>query len=267
MKKTINKKNNNNSFQQKKEAEKKVEKNYAEKEIIRYTKNYTNEHICKQIEENCIMFRIIMGMLAFAFLLILISCIRAFEDIYPKVSLYLWLSELRNNHAVGPVFGTTFIILAGVGIHEFDSFNMIKHIRPLCSGKRYSASRIDELANHPETIWLKEAGVFVTPKGLIGINKGITVVDYDDIAGFCFKGKHHMEKTTNGANRGRMSAGRAAYYALTDHYDEWETYYFKIKTKKHRKLLLTEVAYIDDTNRLVQIIKDRCPGIELPEKA
>ena len=160
MKKTKNKKNNNNSFQQKKEAEKKVEKNYAEKEIIRYTKNYTNEHICKQIEENCIMFRILMGMLAFAFLLILISCIRAFADIYPKVSLYLWISKLRNNHAVGPVFGTTFIILAGVGIHEFDSFNMIKHIRPLCSGKRYSASRIDELANHPETIWLKEAGVF-----------------------------------------------------------------------------------------------------------
>ena len=31
------------------------EKSYAERQALRYTKNYTNEHICKQIEENCII--------------------------------------------------------------------------------------------------------------------------------------------------------------------------------------------------------------------
>ena len=214
------------------------EKSYAERQALRYTKNYTNEHICRQISENSTMFSIILGMLIVALVIIILCFIKGF-------------------YIAGLVIGIPIIVFAGVGIHEFESLNMIKHIRPACSGKRYSAKEIDELANDPETIWLREAAVFFTPKGLIGINTGITVVDFEDIVGIDLKGKHHMKKTTNGANRGRMSAGRAAHYAITDQYDEWDTYYVKIKTRNHRRLVLTEVAYKGDTDRLIQIWEER----------
>ena len=82
---------------------------------------------------------------------------------------------------------------------------------------------------------------FATAEALIGIYKGITVVEYEDIARMGIKVRHHMKKTTNGSLRGRMSAGRAMYYALTDHYDEWDTYYIVVWTKNHRRFILTEV--------------------------
>ncbi len=241
------------------------DKNDLKKEASKYTKDYTNEHIRKQIEENSTMFGFVIGLLAMGFSLILLSFIRAFIDIYPNVSVYRLLSEVLENHVVGIAFGVPLIVFACVGINEDGTLNMIKHIHPACSSKRYHAKEIDEMANNPETIWVKEAKVFVTPKTLIGINKGITVVNYEDIAGISLKVKHHSVKTTRGSNRGRMNVRRALYYALTDRYKEWDTSYFIIKTKKHRKLLLTEVADETIANRLIQMISERCPNIQLPK--
>ena len=101
----------------------------------------------------------------------------------------------------------------------------------------------------------------VHKKSGIGIYKGITVVEYEDIARMGIKGRHHMKKTTNGSLRGRMSAGRAMYYALTDHYDEWDTYYIVIWTKNHRRFILTEVQR-NDCESLIPIIKERCSNAE-----
>ena len=103
------------------------EKSYAERQALRYTKNYTNEHICKQISENSTMFSIILGMLIVALVIIILCFIKGF-------------------YIAGLVIG------------------------------------------------------------------------------------------------------------ITDHYDEWDTYCVKIKTRNHRRLVLTEVAYKGDTDRLMQIL-------------
>ena len=88
----------------------------------------------------------------------------------------------------------------------------------------YSAREIDELANHPDTIWLPEIQVFVTPIGLIGLNHGLTVVDRVDIAGI----EINEEKK-----------------------------YLIIRTQKHRRMLLTEMPFADGYKTLIPILKER----------
>ena len=241
-------------------AEKKA-RNYIKEDADYFSRNYTNEHIRKQIAENSVLFKEIVYVLAFALFLILLSFIRAFRDIYPTISVYRLMSSIIEDHPVGITFGLTIIIATSVGIHDADSLCMIKHIFPACSGRRYQAKEIDDLANDPKTLWIPELQIFAAPQALIGFNKGITVVEYDDIAGIRVKEKEHREKTTRGANRGRMSVGRAMYYALTDNYREWKTYYIIIKTKKHKRMVLTEVNN-NSYEPLVQIIREKCKNPE-----
>ena len=207
------------------------------------------------------MFSLIIGILTFGLFIILQSFFIAYIKIAPDVSVYLWLSEELENQVWGLVIGIPLMILAGVGIHDADSLCMIKHIRPACSGRRYSAQEIDARVNAPDTIWIGELGIFATAEALIGIYKGVTVVEYEDIAHIGIKARHHMKKTTNGSLRGRMSAGRAMYYALTDHYDEWDTYYIVVWTKNYRRFILTEVQQ-NDCESLIPIIKERCSNAE-----
>ncbi len=233
-----------------------------------FAKRYTNEHIRKQISDDSCLFFAIVGMFLFAFFLILLSFVRSYLAVRSDPSFFRWVNEVRENHPLGLVFGLTIIIFAGVGAHECNSKNMFKHIRPACSGRRLSAKEIDDMANDPATVRDRETGVFETPQALIGINKGLTVICYDDIAGISLRSKHHSENTSHSPGRGRMGISRAAYYVLTDHYREWDTYYIVIRTKKHRKMVLTETAYRRSYESLLPVLKEKCGDIDydVPER-
>ena len=241
-------------------------KDYYNIEAKLFTQNYTNGRIRKEIAENSALFFILMGMFLVAIILILLSFIRAYLAVLPEFSLIGWLLSVRNDHPLGLVFGITIIIVASVGLGVCGTPTFVRCLFPSFSGKKYSAHEIDEMVNHPETTYLKEIAVYVTPEAAVGLNRGIAVAQYDDIAGIRLKVKHNRQKTTNGSNRGRMSVGRAMYYVLTDHYREWDTYYVVLITKNHGKLVLAEVAYEMDVSRLAQILTEKCPGIELSDE-
>ncbi len=158
--------------------------------------------------------------------------------------------------------GITIIIVACVGIGELGTLNMLKHIFPACSGRHYKAKEIDEQANDPETVWINDAGVFAAPKALIGFNKGLAVAEYKDIAGISIKGKHHSKNMSYTPARGRVGPARALFYAFTDHYREWDTYYIIIRTRNHRRFVLTETAYKDSYESLKPILDERCGKVE-----
>ncbi len=168
----------------------------------------------------------------------------------------MW-NELKNNHPFGLVFGLTILVVLALVNYDDNTLNTAKHIRPAVSGRRRSAKQIDDLANHPDTVWLEAPEVFVTPEALIGINKGITVIDYDDIAGLEVRTRNHSRRTYRGP-RGRVTAGRAIYHALTDHYTEWQTYRLIIKTKRHRRMVLTETRNKDGYKELLPYLNSRC---------
>ncbi len=200
-------------------------KKKAEERLAIYTKNYTNKHICDQIRENCWPFKIFIGMALVGCILILVSVVRAAIDIHsdPSANIRLW-DAISRDHPVGVVFGTTILIVTGIWNQMCGAHYTFKHLRPACSGRRYSAREIDELANHPDTIWLPEIQVFVTPIGLIGLNHGLTVVDRVDIAGI----EINEEKK-----------------------------YLIIRTQKHRRMLLTEMPFADGYKTLIPILEER----------
>lgn len=168
----------------------------------------------------------------------------------------LW-KELKNNHPIGLVFGLTILVILAIVNYDDNTLFTIKHLRPACSGKRRSAKEIDDLANHEDTVWLDDIAVFVTPEALIGLNHGLTVIDYEDIKGIKVKTKTHRQRTHRGPH-GRMGFTMAMYYALTEHHTEWKTYYLIIKTKKHRSMILTETAFKDGYKELLPYLNSRC---------
>ena len=175
----------------------------------------------------------------------------------------LW-KELRNNHPLGLVFGLTILVVLIIVNYDDNTMNTAKHIRPACSGRRRSAKEIDDLANHPDTVWLDDIRVFVTPEALIGLNHGLTVIDYGDIKGIKVKTKTHRRRTYRGP-RGRVGLGMAIYYSLTEHYTEWQTYRLIVRTKKHRNMLLTEMAYKYGYKQLIPVLSERCVDVTISE--
>lgn len=233
-----------------------------EERVKKYTKDYTNERICSQIRNDCVLFGVINVLLAVSFALILSSFIRTFLDIHTELQgafgdfKFFW-NELRENHPVGLIFGITFLIVSWVGIQESGWINMFRHLRPACSGRRYKAKEIDALVNHPDTIWLDSIRVFAAPDALIGIDRGIAVAEYGDITGVRVKAKHNSKRTTNRYHHGRVGFFTALYYAATDQYREWDTYLIIIKTKKHRRMVLTESSFKDGDSLLLPIIEEK----------
>lgn len=129
-----------------------------------------------------------------------------------KISLWEYL---KGNHPLGLAFGITFLIVALV--FSPDLLYTIRCFRPVCSGRKYEAGEIDRLANDMDTIWLKDIEVLVTPGALIGLNHGLTIVDYRDIYGIRVKVKDHSSK-----------------------HRKWKTYCIIIETKEHREITLSE---------------------------
>ena len=173
----------------------------------------------------------------------------------------MW-KELKNNHPLGLVFGLTILVVLAIVTDDGHTLHTATPIRPSVSGRRRSAKEIDDLANHPDTIWLNDIKVFVTPEALIGLNKGLTVIDYKDIAGIRVKTRNHSRRTHRGP-RGRVGVGMAIYYSLTEHHTEWQTYRLIVKTKKHRNMLLTETAYKYGYKQLIPVLTARCEGFDI----
>ena len=159
-----------------------------------------------------------------------------------KISL---MDEIHN-HPVGVVFGITFLIVFWVFVYEDGPLNLLKYLKPSCSGRRYSNSEIDAMANDPATEWMKESLVYAAPNALIGINRGLTVVDYEDIAGIKVKEKEHRERTS----------------VVNRKIREWTTYRVFLKTKNNKKLLLTETGGKNGYMALVWLLMEKCPDLE-----
>ena len=211
-----------------------------------FVDRYTNEHIRQQIYDNSILFMPIVGLLIFALDLILHSFTKAFTDIYPKISLSSLKYEIFENHLMGIIFGITFIILASVGmLDNTHPMYMLKHIWPACSGKRYSAAEIDKMANDSETIWNNVYKILLTPKTLIGLNRGLTVIDYEDIISINNEKKHHEQSSKYG-----------------NYTREWDTYYIVVHTKTNKSLILTEIDN-SDIDTLISLINERYDNLEL----
>ena len=217
--------------------------NYIEKHSRIYTKNYTNERIRKQIENNSAFFRTLMFMVLLGIVLIILGVGVSADGLYQRSVPCL-------------VFGIVIIYVNSIGIYTFGSLNMFKHIFPACSSKRYRAKEINDLVNHPDTVWNESLQLFVTPKALIGINRGITVIEYDDIVSIKSKRRHHAEHVGSHP----YTVGNiwiSLIHALLDKYNEWDTFIIIVKTKNHKRTVLSESRREDCAKVLTELVSER----------
>lgn len=89
--------------------------------------------------------------------------------------------RLTDEHPVGMVFGITLLVFWAMWESVSRSINAIKHLRPNCGSIRFTHQEIDDQANLPNSKWISSNDVYITPKIVIGLNRGLTAVEYSDI--------------------------------------------------------------------------------------
>ena len=208
--------------------------NYLEKEARYLTRNYTNQLIRAQIEnDNFLFFFYILSLVVAAILIFVVGG--------------------EGGHA----FGFSIVVITFILMTISGTFNMPKHIRPACSGKRYTPQEIDAMANDPETVWDMTIRAFVTPTTLIGINKGLTVVDYEDIDSVKSFEKWHSERATTINSDARRFGKRVSGIRRWNDRLDWYTYVLVVKTHSGKRLRLTETVYADACEALKEIIDQK----------
>ena len=210
--------------------------NYLEKEARYLTKNYTNKRIREQIENDNFLFFFHMLMLVVAAVLIFVV-----------------------GGEGGRVFGLSIVVIVCIFVVISGNLNMRKHIIPACSSRRYTPQEIDAMANDPETTWNETIRTFVTPTTLIGINKGLTVVDYDDVETIKSWERWHSERATT-INSDARKFGKLTGTLRWRKRLDWDTYVLVIKTHTGKRLMLTETVYEDAHDVLQAIVEEHRSG-------
>lgn len=158
--------------------------------------------------------------------------------------------KLTEDHPLGLVFGLTILFVNALCIHWTGTLNVIRHLRPACGSVRYTPEEIDEQAELPDSEWLPLSGMYVTPKLLIGTQKGMAAVEYGDVKKAYIKPKWHTERKNK-------------YASKHDKYKDYYTYQLVIWTKNHRKLIMCDSRSIEDS--IKEMIGERC-GVKVTEK-
>lgn len=162
------------------------------------------------------------------------------------------LYETTKAHPLGLIFGITGFILEAMMIHWSGTLKMIKYLRPKCGSRRYTDEEIDEQANMPDSVWLKSLGICLAPKIMIGIKKGIAVVEYDDISFIdVTSGKHLVQTSMNGGGT----------------YEIHDTYQIIVKTKQGKKLKFSDSKLGSgmDYDTIYKTCRERNPDVIIKE--
>ena len=214
---------------------------------------YQNEKLRKRVEEDSEFFPINAFCVLLGLTLCTVSIVLTVRDMSAEglTDISGFWKILSEQHPIWLAFGITALISGAICINLSRGLNMLKHLRPACSSKRYTPEEIDAEANSPDAKWYAEYDIYVTPNVLIGTNRGMTVVQYSDIRKAYIRSRTHTEtKWHPGSIRGYsfLRSGPTKTY---------ETERLIIITKRHRRLVLSEDDYLS-VGAIRKIIEEKC---------
>ena len=178
---------------------------------------------------------------------------------YLKRSDYSFMGILCDDHPLGLVFGLTVLFINGLFMHWQGTLYVIRHLHPACGSVRYTPQEIDEQAERPGSQWHKAAGLYFTPEVLIGTQKGMRAVRYDDIEKIYTRKRTHINwESSPKSSRIRSSAKRSAEILIwaSSENSEYTAYQLVVECKNHRKLIMCEITYFEQA--LIDIIREKC---------
>ncbi len=210
---------------------------------------YQNEHLRSRVKQDTLLFPETMGITFFGLALVIISIVNTCLDM--QFTDAGFFSTLSNEHPICLCFGITLLIAGGIFIHLNRSFNVLRHFRPACGSVRYTPEEIDREACLPESRWYRGYDIYVTPRLLIGTNRGMTAVEFGDIKEVTVRQKcrHESDRT-----RGHVSlvTGRRSYRQK-----EYYSCIITVTARNGRHLKLCDSR--DLSGEVIrQIIEERC---------
>lgn len=194
---------------------------------------YTNEILDKFVNENGVMMSIILVMGAFFAVLSGVGIVNLFRGL-DEIDYVLHLS-----------FGITGVFFVGVGISVDRTFAVIKSYFPMCGDTRFTRSRVDEQANSPDTVIIKNLGVLLAPDMLIGSTAGVCAISYEDIDSFRIVESWHSR---------RIGTRYDPWYRSRR--EDYFMYKIVVRTKGFKRLAISYTAYDPDTE--LQFICEHC---------
>lgn len=135
-----------------------------------------------------------------------------------------------------------FALISGAVTGIIAAFLLIVLIR---DHKRFKDAReASSLSNIIMGIGVNDTGlqIYITPEALIGFNRGLTVVDREDIVSIKAKKLHHSQRVGLPHPYTVGNPGLSLIHALLDDYREWNTYFIIIKTRTHKRMVLSETG-------------------------
>ncbi len=199
---------------------------------------YTNEIINKKVNYDGTMVYIILVIAGISLFLIGTSFFNMIRT-----------GEPLSDHPIGFSFGVTGLIVALIGVQVDNTFNLIGHYWPRCGEKLYTRQEVDDQANSEGTEYLQGVHVFLAPEIIIGMDKGVTAIAYDEVATLGFKKMYHTKRST-------------PYLKSVSHskYIDYYTYRIIVTTKSGKRFVISEDLYQQET--ALQAIADRCRKVD-----
>ena len=183
---------------------------------------------------------------------------------YLECSDYSYKKILLNDHPLGMVFGLTVLIINSLIMYWQGTLYVIRHLHPACGSVRYTPQEIDEQADLPESQWDERTGIYFTPEILIGTQKGMTAVRYDDIEKIYIRKRWHINWASSPSrsrlkNDSKKNAEIMIWAASKN--SEYYSYQLIAVSKNHRKLIICDCTYIDPS--ITDRIREKCgPEVE-----
>ena len=188
-----------------------------------------------------------------------------------KVGFLTFVGALRGDHPLGLVFGLTILLINSLIMCSEGTWLMIRHFHPACGSVRLKPREIDAQADLPESEWLERVGLYFTPEILIGTNRGMAAVRYDDIERAYTRKRNHIDwfggPGMSKVGMNRVTAGeilaKNLIWAASDS-SEYSTYQLMVVCKNHRKVKMCEVTYFDPA--ILDRLRERCgPEVKVDE--
>lgn len=117
------------------------------------------------------------------------------------------VTETLKYHPIILDIGLIGLFVTACMIAYNGTFNLFKHRDPACGAVKYTPSEIDEQVNMPEAKWLPYLNICLAPKILVGIAKGVSAVEYEDIARIGIR-SYRVVITTKSGKKLKFSAQR-----------------------------------------------------------
>lgn len=216
---------------------------------------YQNEHLRKRVKDDTLLFPETMGITLFGLALVIISIVNTCLDMsFSDEGFFRILSE---KHPLSLGFGITLLIMGGIFIRLTRSLNVLKHLRPACGSVSFTPEEIDREADLPESVWYPGYDIYVTPRLIIGTNRGMTAVELDDIQRVRIREKRRTESDRT-KSRVSLVTGRKTYRQK-----EYTSCIITVWTKNGRRLTLCDSRSLSG-EVIMNILKERC-GSEVLE--